>query len=68
VSLSEAEVHWRAFLKSLLRLVSAVEMEISEDWIAGKKRQFKQKERFYGKKTGNLLSKFVSLLLIGHIR
>jgi len=37
VSLSEAEGHWRAFLKSLLRLVSAVEMEISEDWIAGKR-------------------------------
>jgi len=60
VSLSEAEIYWRAFLKSLLerlheeinrrtrvarlfpneasllRLVSAVEMEISEDWIAGK--------------------------------
>ncbi len=37
VSLSEAEIYWRAFLKSLLRLVSAVEMEISEDWIAGKR-------------------------------
>ena len=26
------------------------------------------KKRFYGKKTGNFLSKFIGLLLVGHVR